>query len=242
MKRIALWAIPRAVGTAFERAFLERDDTLVAHEVFMPCHYYSRNRVSTRYDGVVEPAPEYEYQSISQALMRLQGKPILFVKEIAFHMRGIIDAEFWSSFTHTFIIRDPQISIPSLHKLIPDASFDETGFVVIKQLFDLATKTYGQVPVVVNGEEFRRNPEPILRKYCELVDIPFRDTTIWEGRRVLPEWQAWPEWHKEALASSEVFAPPTMVERMELPARINDMIKTAGPYFEAINRFAIKAP
>jgi hypothetical protein len=241
MKRIALWAIPRAVGTAFERVFVERDDTLVAHEFFMPCHYYSSARASTRYDGIIEPAPEYDYQHVKRSVEQLTGKPILFLKEIGFHMKGIIDVDFWSSFTHTFIIRDPRVSIPSLYKLMPDASFEETGFAGIKEIFDLATRTYCQVPIVVNGERFRRNPIGTLRTYCEYVGIPFADTTTWKRRKVLPEWQMWEDWHEEALASSRVFEPPTREQPAELPARVTEMIEAALPYYTAINRYAIKS-
>jgi len=239
MKKIALWAIPRAVGTAFERAFVERDDTVVAHELFMPCHYYSAARASTRYDGIVDPAPEYEYQNVKRSVERLPAKPVLFLKEIAFHMRGIVQVDFWSSFTHTFIVRDPRVSIPSLYQLMPDFSFDETGFPAIKEMFELATGTYRQPPIVVNGDAFRRNPSETLRAYCELVGIPFDDTTTWKTGKVLPEWEQWPDWHREALTSSGIFEPPAQRPSDDLPVHVKDMMAAALPYYTAVNRHAI---
>lgn len=239
MKRIALWAIPRAVGTAFERVFLERDDTVVAHEFFMPCHYYGSDRVSARYDGVIDPAPEYEYAHVKREVEQLTGKPILFLKEIAYHMRGIVDPDFWSTFTHTFIIRDPRVSIPSLYPLMPDMSFEETGFEGIKEMFDLATLKYGQPPIVVNGDEFRRRPRETLREYCRLAGIPFDDTTTWRSGRVLPEWRRWESWHEEALTSSGVFEPPARREPVEVPEHVEEMVAAAMPYYTEINRHAI---
>ncbi|MEV4098528.1 hypothetical protein [Streptosporangium saharense] len=238
MKKVALWAIPRAVGSAFERVFFEREDTTVAHELFMPCHYYSESRVNSRYDGIVEPAPENEYEYVKKSIGQLPERPILFLKEIAFHMKGIVEVDFWSGFTHTFIIRDPRVSIPSLHRLMPDASFEETGFLGIKEMFDMATEVYGQPPVVVNGDEFRRNPKETLRVYCELVGVPFHDTTEWTEGKVLPEWQRWEGWHDEVLTSSRVFAPPVR-EQAELPRHVEQMIEDALPYYLEINRHAI---
>jgi hypothetical protein len=239
MKKIALWAIPRAVGTAFERVFLERDDTTVAHELFMPCHYYSQARVSSRYDGVVDPEPEHEYEAVEQKLEQLASTPILFLKEIAFHMEGIVDPDYWAGFTHTFIIRDPAVSIPSLYKLMPDASFEETGFGGIAAMFELATRTFRREPIVVNGDEFRRNPSATLKSYCELADIPFDDTTTWKTGKVLPEWQQWRSWHQEALNSSGINEPPAKPAEPDLPEHVVDMIEKARPYYEEINRHAI---
>ena len=38
--RLALWAVPRSVSTAFERVFIDRDDALVLHEPFSHAYYH----------------------------------------------------------------------------------------------------------------------------------------------------------------------------------------------------------
>ncbi|GII66930.1 hypothetical protein Skr01_70150 [Sphaerisporangium krabiense] len=239
MKKIALWAIPRAVGTAFERVFLERDDTTVAHEIFMPAHYYSSHRASPRYDGTVAPKPEYEYEHIKRSIGRMTGRPILFLKEIAFHMRGVFEADFWADFTHTFIIRDPRVSIPSLYKLMPDATSEETGFACVKDIFDLVRDKYGTTPIVVNGDTFRRHPKETLESYCRLAGIPFQDTTTWRTGKVIPEWKQWEEWHAEALKSSGIFKPPPEPRSVDLPAHVEKMIADALPHYAEMNRYSI---
>lgn len=237
--RIVLWAVPRAVGTAFERVFVERNDTFVAHEVFMPCHYYSASRASSRYDGEVEARPEFDYRNIREKLDRSDTQPVLFVKEIAFHMQGIEDDDYWSTFRHTFILRDPRVSVPSLYKLMPDLTFDEAGFAAMSRWFRLATERFGQQPVVVNGDKFRTQPAAVLKAFCGQVAIPFQDTTTFTTTRSIPEWSRWRTWHEEALTSTHIFQPPLRSSDIDLPDHVEDIIERSMPYYDELNRHAI---
>ena len=53
--RVALWAVPRSVSTAFERVFIERDDAEVLHEPFSQACYHGPDRRSGRFDDAVIP-------------------------------------------------------------------------------------------------------------------------------------------------------------------------------------------
>ena len=50
-KPVVLWSHPRSVSTAFERAFIQRDDVQCFHEPFGEPFYYGPNRMSNRYDA-----------------------------------------------------------------------------------------------------------------------------------------------------------------------------------------------
>jgi Sulfotransferase domain len=206
--------------------------------MFMPCYYYSASRHSSRYTGVVRPSPEYDYRSIAKSVEELPKKEILFLKEIAFHMEGIIHRDFLIDFAHSFMIRNPRKSIPSLFKLMPDMTFEETGFCGIKKMFDFVRHELGQLPVVVNGTIFQSSPAMVLKEYCERMGIRFKDTTTWETGKLLPEWQRWPEWHERAMSASGI-APPDRDIEIELPEHIRDMIVEATPIYEELNAFAI---
>jgi hypothetical protein len=47
-KPIALWAVPRSISTAFERVFVEREDSEVFHEPFSASYYHGEGRISDR--------------------------------------------------------------------------------------------------------------------------------------------------------------------------------------------------
>ena len=238
MKKIILWGIPRSVSTAFERIFLERYDTAVFHEPFSPVFYYSKNRLSQRYPNV-ESKPEYEYQFIRDTILSSAEAPILFIKELAFHLQTLTDHDFWCEFMHTFIIRAPEIALPSQYKLLPDISFDETGYVAIKNIFDKVVNDYQQPPIVIDGEEFRRYPEAIVKQYCKLIDIPFQNTLQWE-RKTVSAWQSWSEWHKDALESTRIFPPSPKLEVDKIPPRIQRMIEAAYPYYKPLTPYIMR--
>lgn len=239
-RKIILWGVPRSVSTAFERVFLERRDTVTFHEPFSPVFYYSKNRLSQRYSTVKHKA-EYEYEFIRDSILNKARKaPILFIKELAFHLQEISDDEFWRQFTHTFIIRSPEISLVSLYKLLPDMTLDETGFIAVKNIFDKVINNYKQIPIVIDGDKFRNYPELTIKHYCKLVNIPFQDTFTWNQKEIL-EWQNWANWHKDALESKSIFPSPLKRKsNYELPPKVHSMVEAVQPYYEALLPYILK--
>src|ERR687894_270177 len=95
-KPIALWAVPRSLSTAFERVFVERDDLEVLHEPFSASYYYSEERISDRYSDV-EPKAEYNYENVLKEILEPREKRV-FVKDMAYYVKGLMDREFVSQF------------------------------------------------------------------------------------------------------------------------------------------------
>ncbi len=201
-KPIALWAVPRSLSTAFERVFVEREDFEVLHEPFSASYYYSQDRLSDRYSEV-EPEAQYNYENVLQDVLKPSEKRV-FLKDMAYHARGLLSPDFASRFTNTFIIRDPKYVIASLHRMWPDFTLEETGFEHIYDLFRYATEVNGEDVVVVDAMSFSENPAGILAAYCEHLGIPFdRNSLSWESREV-EEWEMWDEWHGEAQQSTGI--------------------------------------
>ena len=201
-KPIALWAVPRSLSTVFERVFVERDDFEVLHEPFSASYYYSQDRLSDRYSEV-EPEDQYNYENVLREVLKPREKRV-FVKDMAYHARGLLSPEFASNFVNTFIIRDPKYVIASLHKKWPDFTLEETGFELIYDLFRYATEVNGEEVVVVDAMSFSENPGGILAAYCEHLDVPFDPGSLsWESREV-EEWEMWDGWHDEAQQSTGI--------------------------------------
>ena len=81
-KTILLWSPPRCVSTAFEKTFSQRSDTVVVHEPFTDCYYFSRGRKSSFY-GDCEELLDYDGNQAIQKI-QLNSAPIIFCKELAF--------------------------------------------------------------------------------------------------------------------------------------------------------------
>ena len=87
-KPVALWAVPRSISTAFERAFVERDDFEVFHEPFGDSYYYSEERLSNRYPDV-EPKAKHNYKNVLARILEPREKRV-FVKDMAYHAKGLM--------------------------------------------------------------------------------------------------------------------------------------------------------
>jgi len=234
-KPVALWAVPRSISTAFERIFVERDDFEVLHEPFSASYYYGEERPSDRYSEV-EPSAEYNYERVLERILEPRDKRV-FVKDMAYHARGLISSRFASHFDNTFIVRDPKYVIASLHKMWPDFTLEETGFEQSYNLFRYATEVNRENVVVIDAMTFSENPVRILSAYCEHLGIPFRPESLsWQPRDVR-RWESWDGWHTDAQQSTGI----KRAERKDpaLSGRAQEAYEHCLPYYYTLAAHAI---
>ena len=236
-KPIALWAVPRSISTAFERAFVQRDDFVVFHEPFGDSYYYSQERPSHRYSEV-EPKAEFNYQNVLASVLEPREKRV-FVKDMAYHANGLIGQEFARHFRNTFIVRDLKYVIASLGRMWPDFTLEEAGFERLYELFRHATEADPEGVVVVDAMTFSENPAGILAAYCGHLNIPFRPGSLsWEPEEV-PGWERWYGWHDKAQRSTGV----ERAERKdpELRGRLQEAYEHCLPYYYQLAAKAVSA-
>ncbi len=237
-RRIALWAVPRSVSTAFERVFVEREDAHVLHEPFSHAYYHGPERLSGRFEGDA-PKPEHSYEAVVAEVAAPCEAPILFVKDMAYQARPLDDPDFYAGLTNTFLIRDPAEALLSLHRIWPDFTIEEAGFVEQAQLFDLVTGPLEQPAVVVDATDFRTDPQGIMAAYCEAVAIPHHaDALRWRPGPV-EIWQGWSGWHEAAERSAGI-APPAAAPD-ELPERVAAMVELCQPHYERLHAARLQA-
>jgi hypothetical protein len=200
---VVLWAVPRAVSTAFERMMIERGDHTVFDEPFSRHYYFGPERASSRYTEVLPGSRPTEILEQLEAAAR--ERPV-FVKDMAYHVAAFATPEFMERFVNTFLVRDPAFALPSLAEKWPDFTDDESGYAALAHVLELA-RAAGQDPPIVDSDDLCRDAPAVVAEYCAAVDIPYvADALTWEaGMR--PEWELWPDWY-EATASSTGFRPP----------------------------------
>jgi len=229
-KPVALWAVPRSVSTALERAFVERGDFKVFHEPFSVSYYYSPERRSDRF-AETEARQEYGYGEILERMLGVEEKPVYF-KDMAYHIAGIMSEDFVSRFTNTFIIRDPAPVIASLHRFWPDFTQEETGYEQQHRLFGLALKN-GEDPAVVDAADLTADPEGTVRAYSEKLGVPFLPESLsWEPGEV-PEWEMWTEWHEEVQDSTGIKSQP-LEDDTEVPAGLEGVYEQCLSFYEEL--------
>jgi hypothetical protein len=234
-KPVALWAVPRSISTAFERVFVERDDFEVLHEPFSAAYYHGEDRLSDRFSDA-EPEAGNSYEEVLARVLEPRERRV-FVKDMAYHAKGLIGSGFAANFTNTFIIRDPKYVIASMQKMWPDFTLEETGFEQIYNLFRYATEVNEEDVVVVDAMTFSENPAGVLSAYCEHLGVPFDPGTLsWESREVR-RWDNWDGWHEAAQRSTGI----KRAERKDpvLPKEAGEAYEYCLPYYYKLAAHAI---
>ena len=120
-KLVSLWSCPRSCSTVFERSISTLATTkLVSCEPFQHAYYFGPERQSIRYAWQnIDHSSSYE--AIAKFIVDQQKcdcKKVVFIKELGLHMKGRpeILEEFFHDVKHSFLIRDPNKSIPSLYR------------------------------------------------------------------------------------------------------------------------------
>ena len=230
-KPVALWAVPRSVSTALERVFVERGDFKVFHEPFSASYYYSSERRSDRFAGT-EAKEEYGHEMILGRMLGVEEKPVYF-KDMAYHVAGFMSREFISTFTNTFIIREPAPVISSLDSFWPDFTLEETGYDQQHRLFRLAVEN-GEDPTVVDAADLTGDPEGTIRAYCEKIGVPFMPEALsWEPGEV-PEWEMWTRWHEEAQESTGIKSQP-LEDDTEVSSSLESVYERCLPYYKELH-------
>ncbi|RWS27179.1 hypothetical protein B4U80_12889 [Leptotrombidium deliense] len=207
---VVLWCHPRSVSTAFERAFLQRDEEFAClHEPFGDAYYFGPQRQSPRYRNGNLPQDmkltTATYESVCNDILSERSGKRTFVKDMAYYVfPHLKDAKLpFDKMINTFLIRDPHKAVPSMYKLSISAStgwgtFDanEMGYSQQKDLFDYVTIECKQKAIVVNSQDLVKNPKAVLQKYCELVDVEFQESMIsWKPKKI-DQFDKWNGWHE----------------------------------------------
>jgi len=238
---IGLWAVPRSVSTAFEKAFSCRADSSVSHEPFTDCYYFGSQRRCARYGD--QPHKNGFTGASAVAEILADPAPVVFTKDLAFQAGPYLSDELLAQITNTFIVRHPRTVLRSLTPLKPDFTEDEYGFTALARLFRRVTKL-GQHPrVVVEGDDFRRNPDEVLRAYCLAVGLRFDEAMLhWEDGRIRnwtpDEEQSQAKWHR-TLEASHTVLPPTEDDSVPVPPERAQMYQRALDIYQELSRFTV---
>jgi hypothetical protein len=173
-KILALWATPRSTSTAFEWVMSNRGDMTCFHEPYNEAFYYGVDRRHDRYfiaDSSLQPITDLSMDSVHDKMLGLAASGSVFVKDFAYSIMHMADDAFLDAFTHTFLIRDPEKVITSMHSRWPDINLAEIGFADLHTLFNRIADRDGKAPLVVDSDELLKMPEAGMRTYCEAVGI-----------------------------------------------------------------------
>lgn len=250
--RVFLWSAPRCISTAFEHSVRTLAGVTAFHEPFSAAVYLGEERTFPRYADVA-PIEGFRFSQVKHRLQdeASQGRGV-FVKDMAY---AILDhLEYLPpGFTHSFLIRDPRRTLPSLHRVeasgrVPAWSEfipEEAGFRQMWRLYQHLEASH-RAPTVVDASDLLNDPGGIMRAYCTAVGLPYADAMVrWERGRVAEDWGDWEgEWY-HTLISSEGFEPPGNAAPPDpscLPEVVQIAIRESIPYYERLYECRLPPP
>lgn len=242
-KILVLWATPRSRSTAFEWMMRQRGDFTVYHEPFGEAWYHGTDRRTPRPNDV-PPKPELSYASVWCRLRADAAAQRIFMKDFPLHVLHMADAGFLDHFEHSFLIRDPAATLPSMYAKWPDFMVEETGYAEQVELFERLGDRQGHPPPVIDADDLVDDPEATVRAYCAAVGIAFMPSALsWNpGERREVSWYDGGSWHDNLKASRGL----TPQKRDDYPSvDANDHLRRAyaacKPQYDAMRRYRLTA-
>ncbi len=243
-KILALWATPRSTSTAFEWAMANRGDFECFHEPYNEAFYYGEDRRHDRYfiaDPSLQVTEGLTIMGVHARMKALAVNGSVFVKDFAYSVHHLADNAFLDDFTHSFLIRDPEKVLTSLHARWPDVTLPEIGFEELHTLFKQVADRTGKAPAVIDSDELLANADAGMQAYCAAVGIPFiAEALDWETKTETRKqqdvtWNTDDHGFHDALKASKALAPQ---KRDYPPLDSNEdmlrLYRASLPHYEAL--------
>lgn len=233
---IALWAVPRSTSTAFEWMMRQRGDLDCLHEPFGEAWYQGEEPLWQRWKPGDKVTPGLTLESVWQDIQSRATKNPVFIKDFPHYINHMWDQSFLENFTHSFLIREPALTVTSMYDKWPDFDEGEVGFPEQRALFDLLTALHGKPPPVIDSSDLLANPGDVVRAFCDSIEIPYLEEALsWEPGSDASAFSWWDggSFHHN-LKSSTGLVPQERkyVELEHAPARVQQVTRRMQPHYE----------
>ena len=191
---------------------LERGDMATFHEPFLYLYYVHDGKKRLPHHDI-DPRRPASYEDIRAMILNAARARPVFVKDMCYYVSDYIhaDEDFIGAMTSTFLIRDPERSIPSYYRLDPGVTLEEIGCETQHRHFERVREITGRTPIVIDAADLVENPEGALRAYCRALGLPFMPRALEWGEGLPTEWRDVSGWHDDLAGSRgiarEITAP-----------------------------------
>jgi hypothetical protein len=239
--RIAMWSGPRNLSTAMMRSFGSRSDTFVTDEPFYGCFLKQTGLDHPMREEVIASI-DSDWRSVMDTLAgeTPDGAPIWYQKHMWHMMVGPIGYDDFAGFRHAFLIREPERMIASYLRKREAARFEDFGLEKQAEFFEREADRLGRAPPVIDANDVLANPEGVLAKLCDALDIAWDPAMLnWApGRRETDGvWAA--HWYN-AVEKSTGFGEPDRGP-VELSPEDRRLAERCHPYYARLAEHKITA-
>ena len=239
---IVLWAVPRSTSTAFEWMVRQRGDLMCFHEPFGEVWYQGDAPRWPRFEEGSVRTPGLTFESRWAELSAAADEGPVFSKDFAHYIAHCWTDELLSHFTHSFLIRDPALTISSMFRHWPDFDDREVGVAEQRELFDRLADDTGEPPPVIDSDDLLAEPTAVVARWCEAVGLEYLpDALSWApGPRDEVSWWDGGSFHENLRRSTGLVAQPRVeVDLAAAPARVRAAYERVRPHYEHLRRFRL---
>ena len=263
-KIVFLWSHVHSISTAFERAFIQREDYITFHEPFGEPAYYGPERIYSYYNNELNKHAEYihvTYSHMINEILTAAKKKNVFVKDMARHIirpdyksypenPTVLPIDFLKQCKHTFILRKPEKSVPALYReyVTNNKEFihDDIGYPELQVLFEFLTELIGHRPPLVEADDLLQESKIIMQMYCEsAIDEKFESSMLeWKSERVRA-FDEWPTSHEQAQYSTgfnQIQKPKDNTKDLVLPNDVQKLLEQSLPIYNKLREFRLLLP
>ena len=243
-KIVALWAVPRSTSTAFEWMMRQRGDITCLHEPFGEAWYQGEEPLWPRLAEDSLRTPGLTLETVWASMQEMAAKGPVFSKDFPHYIDHIWNDEMLSHFTHSFLIRNPAMTITSMYDKWPDFHEKEVGFVEQRELFERLLDKTGTPPPVIDSDDLLENPAGIVEKWCNAVGLPFIEEALsWEpGARDEVSWWDGGSFHANLRNSDGLKPQPrkSYIKIEDAPDRVREVYEKVMPHYEFMHQHRLR--
>ena len=249
-RRVLLWSSPRSLSTAFERSIRELDSVKVFNEPHLRAYYYGPDRRSgsTHHPNQSELDDNATYEAAAAKLLgEYDGYEAIFAKELAYYIEGKYDKYVkggFAHFKHTFLIRHPLKSIPSLIRASErcglTSPLNDIGIKQLYKFYRVVQQTTEPHPLIIDADDLLEHPKAIMEHYCQETGLNFDEKMLTWQPGEIQDWSSY-KYYKEffgtVMASSGFLKPRSnLITVAELSKEAQDVYREILPFYEAMHR------
>ncbi len=234
---VNIWSGPRNVSTALMYAFRERPDTTVVDEPLYAAYL-------ARFPAILHPGRDEVLASqptdhgavIDRLLSDDWSTEVVVAKQMAAHLTGIA-TDWLDACANIVLVRAPEPVVASYTEQVAEATVDQLGYTAQAALVERALAR-GERPIVLETSRLLADPSGVLRRCCELLDLPWTDAMLsWDAGPV-PEDGVWARhWYARTHLSTG-FGRPRQRD-LDLPDDLAEVAAAARPLYEQIAAHAL---
>ena len=203
-RRVFLWTAPRSCSNAFERSIRELKSVKVFNEPHRRAYFFGperrRGSLNTLQPAQSELDDSATYKAVDAELLRhYDGYEAVFAKNPPVWLQGRYEHYVRGSFSlfkHTFLIRHPEKSVPSILRVYKKGGFAATlennGMKELYDFFRIVQSNLDPHPLIIDADDLLANPRGIMEHYCKETGLPFEEQMLtWEPGEVKDWSQDW---------------------------------------------------